>query len=127
MQAKTKTFWLIIVVFLLGGIAGGFVGSTYFGKKNTFRSRPSREEIQKEFAMKLKLTPEQSATIDSVFEANRAKLNAISKQYSQMFKAHRDSLRVEIRKQLTPEQNKLYDEYIKEIEERERRWRQGSR
>jgi flagellar basal body-associated protein FliL len=127
MQAKTKTLWLIMVVFLLGGIAGGFVGSTYFGKKNAFHSRPSREEIQKEFATKLKLTPEQSATIDSVFEANRAKMNIISKQYSQLFKAHRDSLRAEIRKQLTPEQNKLYDDFIKEIDEREKRWRHGSR
>jgi hypothetical protein len=127
MQAKTKTFWLIMVAFLLGGIAGGFVGRTYFGKKNAFRDRPSREEIQKEFAAKLRLTPEQSATIDSVFEANRVKMNTIAKQYSQMFRAYRDSLRAEIRKQLTPEQNKLYDDYIKEIEEREKRWRQRSR
>lgn len=127
MQARTKTFWLIMMVFLLGGIAGGFVGSTYFGRKNSFRSKPSREEIRKEFATKLKLTPEQNATIDSVFEANRAKMNAVSKQYSQIFKAYRDSLRAEIRRQLTPDQNKLYDDYIKEIDERERRWRQGSR
>ncbi len=127
MQAKTKTFWLIMVVFLLGGIAGGFVGSTYFGTQHPYRSRPSWEDIRKEFAAKLRLTPEQSATIDSVFEANRVKMNAISKQYSQLFQAHRDSLRAEIRKQLTEEQNKLYDEYIKEIEEREKRWRQGSR
>jgi hypothetical protein len=127
MQPQTKTSLLIVSAFLLGIIGGGFVGSTYLGKKNSYRTRPSREEIQKEFATKLRLTPQQSVVIDSLFEAGRERFNALSKQYSELFKARRDSLRLEIRKQLTPEQNKLYDEYIKEMDEREKRWRQGSR
>jgi transketolase len=127
MGAKTKTFWFIIIAFLLGGVAGGFVGTTYVGKKNTYHTRPSREEIQREFSSRLKLTPQQSETIDSIFEASRTKMNELSKQYSQVFRARRDTLRAEIRKRLSPEQNRLYDEYIKEMDEREKRWRQGSR
>lgn len=127
MEAKTRTFWFIIVAFVLGVVAGGFIGSTYFGKRNAFRGKPTREDVQKEFTTKLQLTPAQSISVDSVLEASRAKFSAMSKRYSESFKANRDSLRMEIRKLLTPEQNKLYDNYIKEIDEREKRWRQGTR
>lgn len=127
MESKTKTFVFIIVAFLLGVVLGGFVGVTYFAKKNSGRTRPSREEIQKEFSAKLKLTGLQSVSVDSIIEAHRAKFNAVSGQFTNAFRANRDTLRLEIRKLLSPKQNTLYDSYIKEMDEREKRWHQGSR
>ena len=125
MEAKTKTFWFIIVAFLLGGVGGWFVGSTYFGKRNGSHIRPGRTEIRKEFATRLMLNPQQEASVDSIVEIHRSKINAVSKQYSELFKTQRDSLRLEIRKLLTPEQNTLYDGFIKEIDEREKSKRQA--
>ena len=127
MEAKTKTFWFIIIAFLLGGVAGGFVGSTYFAKRSNGRPRAGREELQKEFATKLKLTTLQSTSVDSIIESHRTKFNAVSTQFTAAFRANRDTLRLEIRKLLTQSQNGLYDAYIKEMDEREKKWHQTSR
>ncbi|MGH2569568.1 MAG: hypothetical protein ACRDGA_14615 [Bacteroidota bacterium] len=127
MQAKAKTFLSIILSFLLGGAAGGFIGSAYFAKHTSYRNRPTREAVGKEFATKLQLTEIQSVSVDSLIEANRTKFSTLSKQYSASFKANRDSLRASIRKLVTPEQNMLYDQYIREMEEREKKWRQDTR
>ena len=120
MEAKTKTFWFIIVAFLLGAVGGGFVGSSYFGKGSSDK-KPNRSEIRKHFAEKLRLTPEQSVIVDSLVEIHRSKINDISKQYSDIFKTQRDTLRQEIRKLLNEEQNARYDDFIKEIEQREQK------
>jgi len=124
MELKTKTFVFILVSFLLGGIAGGFIGRTYFvSQPNTHR--PSRADIQKQFAERLKLTPEQATQVDSILEAYRNKFGDFQKQYWQSFRSKRDTLRHDIRTLLSEEQNKLYDEYVKEMEEREGRRRGG--
>ncbi len=127
MEAKTKTFWFIIIAFLLGGVAGGFIGSTYFAKRNNGRPRASREQVQKEFATKLKLSPSQSSSVDSLIESHRTKFNAVSTEFTAAFRANRDTLRLGIRKLLSQSQNTLYDAYIKEMDERERKWHQTSR
>jgi uncharacterized protein YneF (UPF0154 family) len=118
MELKTKTFVFILVSFLLGGIAGGFIGRTYFASQPNAH-RPSRAEVQKQFAERLKLSPAQATQVDSVFESFRQKFGEVQKGYSQAFQSKRDTLRLTIRKLLTEEQNKLYDDYIKEMDERE--------
>ena len=117
----------MMIAFLLGAIGGGFVGSTYFAKRNGGRTRPNRGEIQKEFSVKLKLTGGQSASVDSIIESHRAKFSAISGEFTAAFRANRDTLRSEIRKLLSQDQNMLYDSYIKEMDEREKKWHQTSR
>lgn len=121
MQAKSKTIVFIILSFLIGGVAGGFLGSAYFGQKGP--SRSSRAHIMKEFTEKVRLEGSQPAVVDSIVEAYRTKLGEIRKNYSETFRHQRDSLRKEIRKILSEEQNRLYDQYIKEIDERESRHR----
>ena len=44
-----------------------------------------------------------------------------------LFSADRDTLRGSIRKLLSPEQNKLYDDYIKEMESRDTRRREADK
>jgi hypothetical protein len=127
MEPKKKTMLFVIVAFVLGGIGGGFVGSVYKHDRDSYRQRPSRAEIQKEFAAKLKLSPDQSAAVDSILESHRKKFEAIQGDYSSVFKAQRDSMRQEIRKLLSPEQNERYTHYVKEMEEREQKWRRQRR
>lgn len=126
MELKTKTFLFVIVSFLLGGVAGGFIGRTYFTGPENGR-RPSRAEFQKQFAKDLKLDSEQEVKVDSLLEFNRNKIGSIQKQYADIYKLHRDTLRLEIRKLLTPEQNKLYDERIRKHEEREAKKREAEK
>ncbi|MBM4161194.1 MAG: hypothetical protein FJ217_08850 [Ignavibacteria bacterium] len=124
MELKTKTFVFILVSFLLGGIAGGFIGRTYFASQPNMH-RPSRADVQEQFAERLQLTPEQATQVDSIFEAYRKNFGDFQKQYWQTFRFKRDTLRLEIRRLLSEEQNKLYEGYIKEMEEREGRRRGG--
>ncbi|GJQ20684.1 MAG: hypothetical protein HBSIN02_10390 [Bacteroidia bacterium] len=121
---KTRTFVFLLVSFLLGGVAGGFLGATYFGGKP---GRYSRGDVMKEFTEKLKLRAEQTVAVDSILEAHKSKFSAIRKQYGEATKAQRDSLRKDIRKILSDEQHALFDTYIREMDERESRYRRQNR
>lgn len=121
MQAKSKTIVFIVLSFLIGGIAGGYAGATFFGQRGS--GRPSRVDIMKEFTEKVRLQGSQPGVVDSLVEAYRAKLGETRKGYSELFRQQRDSLRKEIRKILSEEQKVLYDGYIKEMDERESRHR----
>lgn len=125
MQAKSRTLVLLVVSFLLGGVAGVFADRTWLGSPAP--KRPSRGEVSKEFAEKLRLQPEQTVAVDSILEARKERFVAVRKGYSETIKLQRDTLRREIRKLLSPEQNNLYDQYIKEIEDRETRHRKENR
>lgn len=120
MQLKTKTLVFIIIGFLLGCVAGVFIGRTYFAGPSGSH-RPSRAEIQKQFATRLQLDSVQSAQVDSLMETFRKRFGDVQKHYWEAIRLKRDTLRLEIRQLLSPEQNKLYDDYIKEMSERESR------
>ncbi len=127
MELKTKTLLFIVVSFLLGGV-GGWFARTNFSYPNDGQ-RHSRSAYQKQFVERLKLDSTQAAQVDSIFEIHRSKFNEVKKQYSETIRLKRDTLRMEIRRILSPEQNKLYDEFIKEQDERQKkeRERQGNR
>lgn len=124
MELKTKTFGFILVSFLLGGVAGVFVGRTYFPRQPE-RRRPPWTEVQKQYSERLKLDANQTVKVDSILEAFRQNFSQVQGQYMQSYHAKRDTLRMSIRALLTPEQNKLFDEYIKEMGQREGRRRDG--
>lgn len=121
---KTRTLLLILVSFLLGGVAGGFVGKTYFGSKSW---RSSRGDVMKEFTEKLHLRPDQAAAVDSILELHKGKFVMIRKIYSETAGRQRDSLRLEIRRLLDEQQHILFDRYVKEMDERETRFRKQVR
>jgi hypothetical protein len=118
---KTRTLAFILASFLLGGIAGGFIGRSYFAPHGPGRS--SRTDVMKEFTQKLQLSPDQAVAVDSILEVHRSKFGAIRKSYSEAARTQRDSLRQEIRKILSGEQHALFDRYVKEMDERESRFR----
>jgi hypothetical protein len=124
MELKTKTFLFILVSFLLGGVAGWYVGRTYFPRVPE-RHRPSWAEVQKQFSDRLKLDPAQTVKVDSITEAFRQSFSQVQGQYTGLFHAKRDTMRMSIRALLSPEQNKLFDEYIKGTSQREGRRREG--
>jgi hypothetical protein len=118
MGLKTKTFAFVLMSFLLGGVAGGYIGKTYFATQGSGH-RPTRATIQKQFADRLHLNASQSAKVDSILEAFRQNFGQVQNGYWQTFHSKRDTLRLSIRALLAPEQNKLFDDYIKEMDGRE--------
>ena len=125
MQAKSKTLMFILLSFVLGAVGGGYFGASYFTPKRG--SRPSHANVRNEFIERLKLTGNQPAQVDSILELNRKKFGELRKGYDEVFRHQRDSLRRAIRSILSPEQNPLYDQYIKEMDERESRYRRENK
>ncbi len=125
MEAKSKTLIFIVLSFILGVAAGGYFGASYFTPKRN--SRPSHSSVMKEFSERLKLTGNQPAKVDSILEASRKRFGELRKEYNEIFRGRRDSLRKEIRTILTEEQNELYDRYIKEMDDRESRYRKENK
>jgi hypothetical protein len=126
MQPKFRTALFILLSFLLGGVSGVFVGKYYLGDGRGW-GPPSRKYIQQEFAERLKLDSAQQTKVDSIVEAHRVRFDEIRKRFGGEFRAQRESLRVEIRKELSAEQNLFYDDYIKDMERKEEGRRKGYR
>ena len=124
MGLKTKTFAFVLLSFLLGGVAGGYIGRTYFATQGGGH-RPTRATIQKQFAERLHLNTSQAAKVDSILESYRQSFGQVQNGYWQTFHLKRDTLRLSIRALLAPEQNKLFDEYIKEMDGRESKRREN--
>jgi len=116
MGLKTKTFIFVLLSFLLGLVAGGYIGRTYFAGQGG---------IQKQFAERLHLNASQAVKVDSILEAFRQSFGQVQNGYWQTFHLKRDTLRLSIRVLLAPEQNKLFDDYIKEMDEREAKRREN--
>ena len=114
MQPKTKTILFILLSFALGAFAGGIYGSRYYPHRP---ARPSAADWRNAFAERIGLDSAQRTVVDSITEAYREKMN----HFRQDIFTVRDTLRSEIRKVLTRDQNKRFDDFIKEIDERQAR------
>ena len=124
MGLKTKTFAFVVISFLLGAVAGGYIGKTYFATQGAGH-RPTRVTMQKQFAERLHLNTMQAVKVDSILEAFRQSFGQVQSGYWQIFHSKRDTLRLSIRALLAPEQNKLFDDYIKETDGREAKRREN--
>jgi hypothetical protein len=124
MGLKTKTFAFVLMSFLLGGVAGGYIGKAYFSGQGGGH-RATRAATQKQFAERLHLNTSQAAKVDSILEAFRQSFGQVQSGYWATFHAKRDTLRISIRALLAPEQNKLFDDYIKEMDGREAKRREN--
>jgi hypothetical protein len=111
MQPKTKTILFIIVSFLLGGVCGAIIDHQVLHMHASVPP-PSREVVLKMFADRLHLDNDQVAKIDTILDTYRPTLDL----YRKYVRLTRDTPEEEIRKTLSPEQNKLYDDYIKELD-----------
>jgi len=119
MSPKTKTALLILLCFALGAVAG-FVGDRYYFASRA-PHRPDPAQMRKEFAQRLHLDTLQLSRVDSLMDSHRKKMDDIRK----MFSSERDTLRAGIRRMLDPAQNRIYDEYIKQIEARDAKRREN--
>jgi hypothetical protein len=118
-EPKRKTLLFILLSFILGAVSGGFF-TGYVIMNRAWRLYPHKE-IQKEFAERLKLDGRQQAIVDSIVVNHRTTFDEIRARFGSEVRAQRESLRVKIRKTLTVEQIPLYEEYIREMEQREGR------
>ena len=110
MKPKTKTILFILFSFVLGIVCGWFVQDRFFQKAG--RTPP---DFQKMLAERLHLDGHQIAQVDSILDVRKQLMDVHWKRLLAM----RDTTRLEIRKVLTTDQNKIFDSIIQEITERE--------
>jgi hypothetical protein len=118
MQPKTKTILFIILSFLIGTFVGWIAeGRISLLMPHEQNHRP--RDFHKILAERLHLDDQQVLQVDSILEIRRQRMDEYRKQSF----ALRDTMRIEIRKILNPEQAKLFDDFTREMNEREsKRW-----
>jgi hypothetical protein len=112
MSPKSKTVLLILLCFALGAVVGFMAERYYLGSRLPHRA--DFAQARKEFAQRLHLDSLQLSDVDSLMDSHRKKMEDIRK----LFSSERDTLRADIRMILNPEQNRIYDDYIKELDAR---------
>ena len=110
MKPKTKTILFILFSFILGILCGWFIHDSAFIKTGL-----TPPDFQKMLTERLHLDEHQIVQVDSILDARKQQMDVYRKQILAM----RDTVRLEIRKVLTVDQNKTFDSIIQKITERE--------
>lgn len=121
MKPKTKTLLFILLSFLLGaagGVAAFDAGIFRMGREG--RSNP--QEFRREFHRKLSLDSLQIREVDSLLDAYWARMSVQRDAMMRM----RDTLRIEMRRRLTPTQQATYDAMNRQMDARYERSRRDS-
>lgn len=105
---------LIVLCLLLGAVIGTVYESLASGNSGKRRVRLS------EMVAKLDLSDKQKAQLDTILEEGRKCMVDINTTYRSEFGKVRNTTRAQIRKILTPDQRKEFDEMMAEQEARRR-------
>jgi Spy/CpxP family protein refolding chaperone len=118
-------FALIVVTFVVGGLAGAAFDRILTGE--TVRREAPRSEQRAHVIDQVEMTEAQRATIDAILERRSERMKAAWAEISPRLEAITDSARLEIMEVLTPEQRAEYQERLDaRIREREVRRRAES-
>jgi hypothetical protein len=121
MKAKTKTILFIVLSFLVGIVVGWLLENRIF-KFATQRQIHRPREFHKILTDRLHLDERQVFQVDSILEIHKQKMDEFRKQSL----ALRDTMRIDIRKILKPEQATLFDDFTREMSKRESKKKIGS-
>ncbi len=110
MSPKSKTVLLLLFCFVLG-IVVGFLGERYYLGTRQPR-HPDFAQARKDFAQRLHLDSLQLTRVDSVMDAHRKRIDDVRK----LFSLERDTLRAGIRKLLRPDQDSLYEDFVRSLD-----------
>ena len=115
-KVKTQVWLLILVVFLLGGVAGASVDRLLLlkGQSNSPTNKGDHgggrarmiEQMQKD----LNLTDEQTASVRAIFDDMRKEFSPRRFDECPGIRESREKSRARVRAILTPEQQKKFDE-----------------
>ena len=118
MKPKTKTISFILLSFVLGLMCGLFIDGRIVDRFYHNQGKSPRD-FQKMLVERLKLDERQTAQLDSLLEARKKSMNERRKHMLAM----RDTMQMEIRKILSTDQVKKFDEMNQNMIKREgKKW-----
>ena len=99
--SKFKALMLMAVVFLLGSIVGASLGTALVSRKLAFPSEGTRsqrrEKMIEKFKSRLKLSPEQTAQLQTILDETHKQFSALHETVKPQFDEIRDRMRARIR------------------------------
>jgi Spy/CpxP family protein refolding chaperone len=119
------------LIFASGVVLGVFGHSLY--AVTTVRSfrQPTPEEVRKktlaEMQTRMKLSDEQVAKINSIYDESRARVHEVHEKYRPQMDAITKDQREKVRSILSPDQISEYEKMLKERDEREHQKQNGGR
>ncbi len=123
---RKAAFW-VVVVFLLGAVAGGMLGYVYAAHHSVSAASAPQPEPERrakrvaELTEKLGLTSEQAKQLDAIILRRHAESKAIHDQTDAQIEKVRQSARDEIRGILTPEQKPRFEEFLQKLDAERKR------
>jgi|RhiMetdeSRZDD1v2_1073273.scaffolds.fasta_scaffold102826_3 hypothetical protein len=124
-QSKFKAFMLIAVVFLLGAIVGGSLGTTIVSRK--FASPPEiswrqkRNMILEKFRSRLELTAEQSEKVQAILEQTHQQVRTLEQSIKPQSVEIRNQMRSRVRELLGEDQKTKFEVMTREYDQRKAR------
>lgn len=106
-RVKAQGVFLLAVVFVIGA----FAGAAFERARESRFGPPPRpgQGTPPEWRRQLRLTDDQDRRIREILEKNRSRADAILDQFLPRLQAVTDSIRVEVRAVLAPDQQKTFD------------------
>ena len=124
MRTRTSATLMLLLTFLLGGLAGGLSYHLYRGRisrdspRTGTRSAP--RDIVKEMSKDLGLDAAQQDKLRDIIKASRERYRSLSERVRPEFDQIRNDSRTEIRQMLRDDQKARFEERLKEIDKRHR-------
>ncbi len=120
--ASRKAAIWVVVVFLLGAIAGGMFGYGYAHRSVAAAGAPMPEPERRakrveQLTQELGLTPDQAKQLDAILLQKHGEAKAIHEQSDLEIEQLRRKGRDEIRAILTPEQKPKFEEFLRKQDE----------
>ena len=123
--SRRAAIW-VVVVFLLGAVAGGMFGYGYAHRSVAAASAPMPEPERRakrveQLTRELSLTPDQAKQLDSILLQWHGNAKAIHDQSDAQIAQLRQKGRDEVRAILTPEQKPKFEEFLRKMDEERKR------
>jgi hypothetical protein len=110
MKSKLCIALLWVLVFLLGGVAGGVSHYLY---KEHFKPKPG--DFIDKLARDLKLDAQQTTRIKAIFDESIQRYQALNQEFRPRYKAIRNETDEKIKSILRPDQKLLFEEKLKKF------------
>jgi Spy/CpxP family protein refolding chaperone len=116
--ASRKAAIWVVVVFLLGAIAGGMFGYGYAHRSVAAANAPLPEQERRakrvaELTEKLGLTSDQAKQLDAIILQTHTEMKAMHEQFDAQIELEHQKGRDQIRAILTPEQKPKFEEFLR--------------
>ncbi len=122
MRSRTSAALLLILTFLMGGIAGAVSHHIYQNhiatRSTKSPSQPSSQGITGVMASYLDLDAQQREELKTIISRSRDRYRALSQQFRPQYEMIRNETRQQIRHMLRPDQRPRFEEFLQDMDKR---------